>query len=648
MLPQLKQIEINDKLWNKYTDLVEDVIIPYQWSILNNKVEGVEVANCIDNFKIAAGEIEGKHRGVVFIDSDLYKWLETVAYCINTGKGEYVEPIADEAIELIGRAQQSDGYINTYFTVAEPNARWSNLVEGHELYCAGHLIEAAVAYYQATGKDRILKIAKDFADLIYEKFGPRNGQIKGYPGHQEIELALMKLYYCTSDKRYLSCARYFIEERGKSPNYFKSEIEKRNGKWLLFQDFGDFDFKYLQSHIPVKEQHTAEGHAVRAMYMYSAMVDLASELEDEELLETCRTLWQNITQQRMYITGGIGSSSFLERFTTDYHLPNDYAYCETCASIGLILFGRRMFNIEKEANYYDIVERVLYNIVLAGISIKGNRYFYTNPLEVWPEACIKSTSLEHVKPVRQQWFDVACCPTNIARTLASLGQYIYAQNNKTIFINLFISSSIKTVINGIPTTLTMDSKLMQNGKITINVKTEGNSASSIAIRIPWYANSPTFLLDGVPIQPRIEKGYAYISSNFKNGGSISLELNIKHRWISANLSVRGNIGKVALMKGPCVYCLEEVDNESNLSSIYVDPDNAVEEDAQDGILEGMPMLKYSGRHLVHSVKKENLLYHDTRFKTEPIVLKAVPYGIWGNRKQGEMLIWQKEIINDKS
>jgi hypothetical protein len=647
-LPYLNQIKINDSLWSKYTNMVAEVIIPYQWSILNDKIEDVAKTYCIDNFRIAAGEMKGEHKGVVFVDTDLYKWLETVAYCIHNGTGGRFEAMADEVIKLIGRAQQSDGYLNTYYTVAEPNARWSNLVEGHELYSAGHLIEAAVAYYQATGKDKLLMIAQRFADLIFKKFGPGEGQIKGYPGHQEIELALVKLYRCTGEKRYLSCAKYFIEERGKNPNYFEAEIKRRNGEWLLFKGLKDYDLKYSQSHIPVKEQSTAEGHAVRAMYMYCAMADLALEYEDKELLETCRTLWQNVTQRRMYITGGIGSSGFLERFTTDYHLPNDSAYCETCASIGLALFSRRMFLIEQDASYYDIVERALYNTVLAGVSTEGDRYFYVNPLEVWPKACIDSTSLKHVKPVRQRWYTVACCPTNLARTLASLGKYIYTQNNETIFVNLFISSSIKTVMAGVQTVLTMDSSLMQNGKITITVKTEQDSVFSVAIRIPYYANSPVFLLDGVSIKPKVEKGYAYIRSNFKDGHSISLELNIKHKWISANPLVREDAGKVALMKGPCVYCLEEVDNRSNLSSVYVDPGTTMKECMQDEIPGGMPMLKYEGKYIASSGGDESLLYNDAHFETEPVMLKAVPYGIWGNRKPGEMLIWQKAIICDKT
>lgn len=642
-LPNLDQIRINDALWSRYTDRVATNILPYQWKILNDQIPDAEPSHCLDNFRIASGEMEGAHKGVVFIDTDLYKWLESVAYCIHNGSGKHFEDLADEVIELVSRAQQSDGYLNTYYTVVEPEGRWSNLVEGHELYSAGYLIEAAVAYYNATGKNRLLIVAQNFADLICRVFGPEEGQLKGYPGHQEVELALVRLYRCTGEKRYLSCAKYFIEERGKLPHYFEEEIKRRNGKFI-FPELRDYEVKYSQSHLPVREQRTAEGHAVRAMYMYCAVADLANEYEDEELLEVCRILWQNATSRRMYITGGIGSSGLMERFTADFHLPNDSAYCETCASIGLALFSRRMALAERDASYYDIVEKALYNTVLAGISIDGDRYFYVNPLEVWPDACLARTSLQHVKPVRQRWFDVACCPTNTARTLASLGQYIYASDDKTIYINLFISSSFKTAVSGHDTELLMDADLMHGGTVSIKIKTQTGNPLRIAVRIPEYANSPVFSLDDIQIQPHLEKGYAYIHSNSLGHSVISLNLNIKPRWISANLMVREDAGKVALMKGPFVYCLEETDNGNNLAAVYVQTGTKIKEAAEDTLPGGLPALVYEGIRLTASSKDPNRLYQDAHFKTEPILLKAVPYCMWGNRNPGEMLVWQKATI----
>jgi DUF1680 family protein len=667
-LPDIKKIQIDDALWSYYANMVAEKIVPYQWDILNDRIlgadpdynnwnildsqaghfaeDGVQQATesyCIRNFRIAAGELEGEHKGVIFIDTDVYKWLETVAYCLHNGKCREFESIADEVISLLGRAQQDDGYLNTYYTIKEPDGRWSNLVEGHELYSAGHLIEAAIAYYQATGKDTLLIIARRFADLICKVFGPEEGQLKGYPGHQEIELALVKLYHTTNERRYLECARFFIDQRGTEPNYFKAEIEKRGGR-TIFKEFSNYDLKYSQAHIPVRQQKSAEGHAVRAVYMYSAMADLASEYGDEELLDACRTLWHNVTQRRMYITGGIGSSGELERFTTDYHLPNDSGYCETCASIGLALFGRRMALIERDAAYYDVVERALYNRILAGISTDGQRYFYASPLEVWPDACMDGTSLKHVKPVRQRWFSVACCPTNLARTLASLGQYIYAQSDDTVYVNLFISSSFDAVIGGSRAVVTTHSKLVQEGKVVITVKSEEHLPFSLAIRIPDYADKPAFLLDGKAINPDIRNSYAIISGDFSGKHIISVDFHVKPQWIAADPHVRADAGKIALTKGPLVYCLEETDNGSNLASVYADPETEVEESTIDDLPGNLPALNYEGKRLTRA-GWNGKLYDRAHFEMENTKLKAVPYGLWGNRDPGEMIVWQNALIS---
>lgn len=671
-LPDLSQIKINDALWSHYTDMVADVIVPYQWKILNDTIPGADPAfhnwnildsqadsfmqdgeqqvmesYCIKNFCIAAGELEGEHKGVIFVDTDVYKWLETVAYCLHNGRCKDFENIADEVISLIGRAQQPDGYLNTYFTVAEPQGRWSNLVEGHELYCAGYLIEAGVAYYEATGKDNLLNIACRFADLICREFGPGEGQRKGYPGHQEIELALVKLYRCTGQRRYLNCARFFIDERGQEPNYFRQEIEDRNGQ-LIFPEFREYELKYAQAHMPPRQQRTAEGHAVRATYMYCAMADIAREDGDELLLETCRALWKNITQRRMYITGGIGSSGFFERFTTDYDLPNDASYCETCASIGLALFGRRMSLIEQDAAYYDVVERALYNTVLAGISLSGDRYFYVNPLEVWPDNCLPATSMKHVKAQRQRWFSVACCPPNVARTLASLGQYIYALNDETLFVNLFISSSFKTILGGSETVITLDSGLMQSGSVTLTMKAEQEKPLTLAIRIPEYADAPTFYMDGQIISPQVRNGYAYVCSSFGEERVITVDLHIKPRWVAAHHEVREDAGKTALMMGPYVYCLEEIDNGKNLAQIYVKPNVQVENSGQNGLPGGLPALTYRGYRLKHEDDRELSLYNSVDYKMEPVMLKAMPYCLWCNRTPGEMTVWQKALISEKN
>jgi len=383
----------------------------------------------------------------------------------------------------------------------------------------------------------------------------------------------------------------------------------------------------------------------KRQYMFCAMADLAVEYKDEEMLNVCRELWLNTTRKRMYITGGIGSSGHFERFTTDYHLPNASAYCETCASIGLALFGRRMAAIEHDASYYDIVERALYNTLLAGISIEGDRYFYVNPLEVVPEACMDATSLKHVKPVRQRWFNVACCPTNIARTLASLGQYIYAYDENTVYINLFISSSFSFEVGGEKAEISMEVDLIDSGNVSITVKTPTDRRLRLAVRIPEYDRTPEFSIDGKKIHTESDRNYAIVEVEQAGNQTVLMKLKLKPRWIASHPNVSENSGKVALMKGPFVYCLEEMDNGRNdLSSVFVDTKETVEEYRDGSLPLGLPYLVYKGGRLTDVEWNGNILYDDARFNIEPTVLKAVPYGIWGNRKPGEMIVWQKALL----
>lgn len=638
---KLSSIRITDSLFGSFLKLVAEKMIPYQWEILNDRVEDAIPTFCIENFRIAAGDKIGKRKGVIFQDTDLYKWIEAASYCIENGSGAQFEETADTAIELIGRAQQKDGYLNTYFTVTAPEKRWSNLVEGHELYSAGHLIEAAVAYYSATGKSNLLTIAKKNADLICKVFGRGEGQIQGYPGHQEIELALVKLYRVTDEKRYLECARYFIEERGSEPNYFLNEIKKRGG-YEYFHEFDHYDLKYSQAHIPPVKQRTAEGHAVRAMYMCSAMADIALECDDEKMMEACRAIWDNVTKRRMYLTGGIGSSGFLERFTTDYDLPNGTNYSETCASIGLMMFGQRMNAITKNAVYYETVERALYNTVLAGISLSGDKYFYVNPLEVVPCFCTDHSYMKHVKPNRQRWFSVACCPPNVARTLASIGQYIYAKDNEAIYINQFISSNANVQIGEAKIAVELDSTLMKNGKINLTVKSSEPVEVEIKVRIPEYAGLIKYKINGQVINVAIHNGYACFGEKWYDVKQIEIDFDVQPRWVSANVNVREDEGKIALMKGPCVYCLEEKDNGNNLASVYVSPNSKLMEFKPIEELFGeLPIIEYSGSRLLNVGMKEDELYGKPLFMEEEVKLKAIPYCLWNNREEGEMLVWHK-------
>lgn len=655
----LKQINIRDKFWNRYIHLVKEVLIPYQWDILNDRIEDVPTSHCIQNFRIAAGEAEGDFEGAVFQDTDVAKWLEAVAYVLEISPDEDLERLADETIKLIGRAQHEDGYLNTYFTIKAPSLRWTNLKEGHELYTAGHMIEAAVAYYEATGKREFLGIMERFADLICQVFGPEKGQCHGYPGHQEIELALVRLYHTTGKKRYLKLAKYFIDQRGVGENYFLKE-EKEPEYRQIFPEFADYDTKYSQSHLPVREQKTAEGHAVRAVYMYCAMADLAGLYRDNELLKTCETLWKDMVRRRMYITGSIGSSGILERFTTDYDLPNNCNYSETCASIGLALFGRRMAQITRDAAYMDVVEKALYNTLLSGIAMDGKSFFYVNPLEVWPDNCMERTSKEHVKPVRQTWFGVACCPPNIARTLASLGQYIYFVDEDTLYTNLYISNSTVLEVAGEEIKSEMRSDLTNSGHIEINMSKSGSEkAYDLALRIPDYVKSYEVLLNGrkaaevkagtrsVTAQSakvRLEKGYLYIEGIYEKKTELVIDFQVPPRFVRANPKVREDVGKAALVKGPLVYCLEEADNGGNLPSVFINTDQEPKESYEENLLGGITTISFTGKKLTSAAWQDDALYAQRQNHFEDVNLKAVPYHCWNNRGPGEMLVWMKELL----
>ena len=437
----LRDVQVADGFFSRYADLVREEVIPYQWEALNDRIPGAEKSGCLRNFRIAAGREAGEFTGMVFQDSDIGKWLEAVAYSLTTHPDAALERTADEVIELLEAAQREDGYLDTYFIVKDPKNRWKCLRDCHELYCAGHLLEGAVAYWQATGKDRFLNVMRRYVDYIATVFGRGEGQMRGYPGHEEIELALCKLYDVTGEKKYLDLAAYFIDERGRDPKYFLEE-RKTRGDAFHWEGNDAQGMEYFQAHAPVREQTEAVGHAVRAVYLYSGMADVAMRTGDEGLLEACRRLYRNIADKRLYVTGAIGSTYIGEAFTFDYDLPNDTAYAETCASVGLIFFMKRMLEADGAAEYGDMMERALYNTVLAGMAMDGKSFFYVNPLEVFPEADEKDPSKRHVKTVRQKWFACACCPPNVARLLADLGSYIYRRKGSAVTADLFIGSRL--------------------------------------------------------------------------------------------------------------------------------------------------------------------------------------------------------------
>ncbi len=632
---QLSKINITDAFWKRYTDLVEDVIIPYQWDIMNDNIPGVESSHCLENFKIAAGLKKGQFYGAVFQDTDVAKWLEAVGYSLAEKKNEKLEKLADDAIDVIVQAQQKDGYLDTYFIIKEPEQRWRNLCEGHELYSAGHMIEAAIAYYEGTGKRKLLDSMIRLADLICRTFGPEEGQNHGYPGHQEIELALVRLYRVTQDKKYLKQAKYFLDIRGVGENYFLVERKQKNFK-RIFPELEDYDPAYSQSHEPVRKQKTAEGHAVRAVYMYSAMADVAEEYQDKELMEACENLWENITQKRMYITGGIGSSGFLERFTTDYDLQNDSNYSETCASIGMALLSLRMANITRDSRYAEVMEQELYNNILAGIAQDGKSFFYVNPLEIKPRQCMPHTSRAHVKARRQKWFGVACCPPNIARTLASLGQYIYGVDGADIYTHLYIGNQTDIPVNNDVVQIRIDSMFPWNGNI--KVKVQGvKEKIKLHFRIPSYSENFQLYCNGEEQELKVNNGYAYVE--ICENSRIDIQFDMPVAFLHANYKVSADVGKVAIKRGPIVYCLEEIDNGPDLQCIYLSSKEAHVRKSRS--FPECFEIELQGRRLI---SKSEGLYSSDGLSYSDVNIQAIPYAYWNNRREGEMLVWIHEII----
>lgn len=642
-------VHIKDAFWDVYTGLVRDTVIPYQWEALNDRIPDAEPSFAIRNFRIAAGREQGEFGGMVFQDSDVAKWLEAVGYALGTHPDPELERTADEVIELVAAAQQEDGYLNTYFTIKEPGKRWTNLYEAHELYCAGHMIEAAVAYYEGTGKRRLLDVVCKLADHIDTVFGREPGQLRGYDGHQEIELALVKLYAATGEHRYLKLAQFFIDERGTAPNFLVRECEQREGFSLWTGTKQPIptlrQLAYNQAHRPVREQDAAVGHAVRAVYMYTAMADLAALTGDAGLLEACRRLWANMTGKQMYITGGIGSTHHGEAFSFDHDLPNDTVYAETCASIGLIFFANRMLRLEPRSEYADVMERALYNNVIGSMSQDGKHYFYVNPLEVWPRASDDNPDRRHVKAVRQKWFGCSCCPPNVARLLCSLNDYIYSASpeRNTVYTHLFIGSEARFELPGGTVAFKQRSLLPWQGCVQFELtEAQGEGEFAFAVRIPsWCYGQAVMKINGAESPYETVDGYAVVSRSWAKGDIVEWEPRLEARLIAANPEIRADAGKAAIERGPLVYCLEQVDNGGPISALSVDP-AAELRPVQDGALPGGAIaVEAAGYRTGPGGWQTDTPYRplDQSPASEQAKLKAVPYFLWGNRQPGEMSVW---------
>ncbi len=633
----IKNFRIKDSFWSSYQKLVREEVLPYQHAMLEDQVSDAEKSHAIENFRIAAGLSEGEFYGWVFQDSDVAKWIEACAFSLINSPNPLLEATVDEVISIIEKAQSEDGYLNTYFTIKEPERRWTDLQECHELYCAGHMMEAAVAYYEATGKDKLLNVSIKLADHIDKRFG--KNKVRGFSGHPEIELALMKLYRTTGEERYLRLCEYFVNERGTEPNFFKEEATRRG--WSIWNmDWKDLN--YAQNQAPVREQKDAVGHAVRAVYLYTAMADLAAELADDELKKACQNLWESITNRRMYITGGIGSTVIGEAFTEDYDLPNDTNYSESCASIGLIFFAQKMLEMSVKGEYADVMERALYNTVLAGMSLDGRRFFYVNPLEVTPGISGVAQTLKHSLPERPKWFGCACCPPNIARMISSLSLYAWMEQEDTVYSNLFIGGEADfTKSKGCK--IAVETNYPYDGKVIYKIITQKQTAEfRFAIRIPgWSEVTKTQILlngEALLLTSVTKDGFAAISRKFVSGDTIELNLDMSPYRIYANTLVRQDEGCVALQAGPLVYCFEGVDNGGDVHSLRLQRESAITVSERVTEWGRIRVLSMGG----YKLTSKPGLYSRIPPEREPFQAVAVPYYTWGNRGLNQMRVWMPQ------
>ncbi len=631
----LKNVKVRDSFWSKYEDIARNVIIPYQWEALNDRVPDTEPSHAIENFKIASGEAEGEFKGFVFQDSDVAKWIEAVAYSLTIEKNEELEKTADDVIDLIGRAQREDGYLDTYYLLKEKGKEFTNLLDCHEMYVAGHMAEAAVAYYEATGKRKLLDIICKFIDLIAKKVGKEEGKLHGYSGHPEIELALVRVYKATGEKKYLDFCEYLVNERGTEPSFFQQELENRNFINMWGHEDKKADLVYCQAHKPLREQKEAVGHSVRAGYLYTGAAHLAAEIDDKSLFEACETLWDNATKKQMYVTGGFGATVYGEAFSFDYQLPNDLSYTETCAAISFAFFAQKMLMCDVDSKYSDVLERILYNGSISGMALDGKHFFYTNPLEIWDEQNKRVPTYRHNKIKRPGWFGCACCPPNLARLITSLGNYIYSSNENTVYAHLYIGSNAKVNVGENTVTVKQTSQMPWEGKSEF-VLSAGEY--TFAVRIPSWADRFIVKVNGVDAKYEVKKGYAYIKSVWAEGDKVEVEMPLEVKMIEANPLVRADSGKVALQRGPVVYCLESCDNGDRLSSIRLkdEPDFRCEKD--DELFSGSVSI------YAKAVKKKAWetgdLYKAFTNSYEEIEIKAVPYAFWGNRDDNrEMTVW---------
>ena len=547
----------------------------------------------------------------IFWDSDIAKWMESAAYVLQKHPDKQLEGYVEEVIDCIEQNRDENGYFNIYFMVVEPDARFTRRFD-HELYCAGHLTEAAVAYYEATGKRRFLDLMCDYMDYIDRVFRVEKSAAFTTPGHEEIELALVRLYLCTGEKRFLDLCMFFLDARGTG------DPKDADGRWNI---------SYFQDHLPLRQQTTAEGHAVRACYLYCAMADAARLNGDEGLRKAAEAIFDNIVRRRMYITGGIGSSAEGERFTGDYDLPNRTAYAETCAAIALVLFAWRMSLLSPDSKYADAAERAMYNGVLSGLSLDGKSFFYENPLaiDLSTRRAVACQSGHLPRTTRAEVFDCSCCPPNMTRFLASLGNLPYAHTDDTIFVHHYMQSTAG-ILGG---TLTQQTDYPSSGKVQLTAN--GLSGKTLALRIPGWCSGFTLSCDTI----RTEKGYVYIAVP-SDSFTCTLDMQMTPAFYEASPKIWNDMGKVALVKGPVVYCLEGADN-GDLHGLCADIFETVTETTEPTL--GVPMLEVSGWRKFECGCCDHALYRPVQGDYRPVKLRFIPYFAFANRGESDMTVW---------
>ncbi|GHC51338.1 glycoside hydrolase family 127 protein [Neogemmobacter tilapiae] len=617
------QVKINGPFWSERLETVLTKTIPSQYAQLekHNMLRSLKLPQPVPPLTIPR-----KPDGFtteIFWDSDIGKWIEAASYALSHRRDPVVEAQIEAITDDLEKAQAPDGYLNCWYQEREPENRWTNLRDNHELYNAGHLLEGAVAYFHATGKDRLLVVMERYMDHVASVFGRGPGQKRGYCGHQEVELALVKAWQATGKRKFLDLATYFIDERGAQPHYFDIEAQARGQKP---SDYGQGTYEYSQSHIPVREQTKVVGHAVRAMYMYTAMADLAAEHGDAALKRACEVLWRDVTETRMYVTGGFGPSASNEGFTLDYDLPNDTAYAETCASVAMVFWAARMLNLDLDGQYADMLELALYNNSLAGLSRDGTQYFYDNKLE--------SDGTHR----RWDWHPCPCCTMNVARLVASIGGYVFGLAEREVAIHLYGGASATLPVAGGQVTLTETSNYPWDGAIRVAVEPEGTGGFTLSLRIPAWCKGATLAVNGASVPVKPERGYARITRAWAKGDVIDLNLPMQAERSWANPEVKVDVGRVALRRGPLVYCLEQIDQTLPLSRLRLPRTATLSARFAPDLLGGISLIEAEGLGLVDSPA----LYSDTPPTETPAKLTAVPYYIWCNRGANAMQVWVRE------